>query len=685
VTEPTLSAARTRAAKLREEIERARYAYHVEDRDLLSPEVLDSLKYELFDLEAKFPELITPDSPTQRVAGKPLEKFRKVTHFGGERLRMNSLNDAFSAEDVQAWLKRLGDYLGRPYRGEFYCDPKMDGLAVELIYRDGVLAEGATRGDGLVGEDITANLKTVEAIPLRLRDDNPKELAVRGEVFLTKKEFERLNREQERRGEKEYANPRNVAAGSLRQLDPKITAARKLDFFAYGIPGDGGAYFKKYPTRETEYVALRAYGFKTNPRGGIVRSIDDALAFREKLLKERERLPYEIDGVVISVNDNRVYREARIVGKAPRGAIAYKFSPREATTMVGDIKVQVGRTGALTPVAILRPVSVGGVTITHASLHNFEEIARLGVRIGDTVVVSRAGDVIPQVTKVMNELRTGKEKAFKPPTKCPVDGSALIRDGVIVRCGNPKCGARHRESLYHLVSRAGFDIRGLGVKMVDKFLDEGLIGDAADIFTLQKGDIAALPRFGEKSAENIVNEVEEKKKVVLARFIYSLGILHVGGETSTALSREISKFKTQISKPMDILRAFQKLSIEDLQNIPDIGPKVSKSIHEWFREPRNARLIEKLEKAGVTIEIEKLKAQSSKLAGKTFVLTGSLASMSRGEAKERIRALGGEITESVSKKTTYVVVGAEPGSKAEKAKALGVKTLSEKEFIAILQ
>jgi len=373
------------------------------------------------------------------------------------------------------------------------------------------------------------------------------------------------------------------------------------------------------------------------------------------------------------------------VGKAPRGAIAYKFSPREATTMVGDIKVQVGRTGALTPVAILRPVSVGGVTITHASLHNFEEIARLGVRIGDTVVVSRAGDVIPQVTKVMNELRTGKEKAFKPPTKCPVDGSALIRDGVIVRCGNPKCGARHRESLYHLVSRAGFDIRGLGVKMVDKFLDEGLIGDAADIFTLQKGDIAALPRFGEKSAENIVNEVEEKKKVVLARFIYSLGILHVGGETSTALSREISKFKTQISKPMDILRAFQKLSIEDLQNIPDIGPKVSKSIHEWFREPRNARLIEKLEKAGVTIEIEKLKAQSSKLAGKTFVLTGSLASMSRGEAKERIRALGGEITESVSKKTTYVVVGAEPGSKAEKAKALGVKTLSEKEFIAILQ
>lgn len=680
---------RIRAAKLRDEIDRARYAYHVEDRDLFPPEVLDSLKRELFDLEARYPELVTPDSPTQRVGGKPLAKFRKVVHFGGERLRMNSLYDAFVEEDVRAWAKRLEDYLGRPYRGGFYCDPKMDGLAVELIYHDGVFAEGATRGDGLVGEDITANLKTIEAIPLRLKsllinDQFPKELAVRGEVFLTKKEFARLNAEQRKRGGKEYANPRNVAAGSLRQLDPKITAARQLDFFAYGMPGDSEEYFRAYSTKEKEYAALRAFGFKTNPRGVVAASLDAALAFREKFLKEREKLAYEIDGVVISVNDSRTFREAGIVGKAPRGAIAYKFSPREATTVVIDIKVQIGRTGALTPVAVLRPVSVGGVTITHATLHNADEIERLDLKIGDTVIVSRAGDVIPQVTKVLKELRTGRERLFRMPARCPVDGSALKKEGVVVRCGNSACGARHRESLYHFVSRAGFDIRGLGWKIIDKFFDEGLIGDAADIFTLHKGDIAALPRFGEKSAENIVREVEEKKRVTLPRFLYALGILHVGEETARALAKEISNSKFLISRPQKILKAFQKLSVEDLQEISDVGPVVSRSIYDWFCEPRNTKLLEKFDAAGVQITNYQLPIAAGKLTGKTFVLTGTLSSMSRDVAKERIRTAGGEVAELVSKKTSYVVAGENPGSKLETARKLGVKILNEKTLLSLL-
>lgn len=678
-----LNTARERAQKLREQIEEARYAYHVKDRDLLAPEVLDSLKKELFDLESEYPELITPDSPTQRVGGAPLSQFRKVTHFGGEKLRMNSLNDAFSEDDVHAWLVRMEDYLGKPYRGGFYCDLKMDGLAVELTYRDGVFVAGATRGDGLVGEDITQNLRTIEAIPLRLRGMFPKELAVRGEVFLTKKEFTRLNAERRGSGEKEYANPRNVAAGSLRQLNPKITAARKLDFYAYGIPGDGGEYFRKYPTRAAEYAALRTWGIKTNPAGIVTPSLEKALAFHTKWAKEREKLSYEIDGVVISVNDNRVFREAGIIGKAPRGGIAYKFSPHEATTIVEDIRVQVGRTGALTPVAVLKPVNVGGVTITHATLHNFNEIARLGVKIGDTVVVSRAGDVIPQIREVLTKLRTGREKSFRMPAKCPVDGSALTKDGVVVRCGNPECAARHRESLYHFVSRAGFDIRGLGWKIIDKFLDEGLIGDAADIFTLHKGDIAALPRFGEKSAENIVREVAEKKIVTLPRFIYSLGILHVGEETARALARTfslgggehgIAAFRSK----------FADLSEEDFRAVPDVGPVVAESLVAWLRDARNISLLNKLSEAGVKIKGEKEKKKIGKLSGKTFVLTGSLASMTRDEAKERVRAFGGEIAESVSRKTSYVVVGVEPGSKFDQAKKLGVPALEEKEFLKMI-
>ncbi|MBI2888295.1 MAG: NAD-dependent DNA ligase LigA [Candidatus Liptonbacteria bacterium] len=685
--------ARGRIEKLKHEINRYRYAYHVRDKSLISDEALDSLKKELFDLERQFPQFITPDSPTRRVAGKPLPEFKKVTREG--RRRMSSLEDAFSEDDVRAWYERLENYLGRPVQAPFYCDIKMDGLAVELIYRDGVFVQGSTRGDGFTGEDVTQNIKTIDAIPLRLdgatgsprSGSAPRELFVRGEVFLTKKEFARMNKEQERAGEKLYANPRNVAAGAIRQLDPSISASRKLDFFAYGIVGrnkEESRYLADYPSHSAEYRALREFGIKTNPHGKAVRTLGEVFAFHAAVKKMREKLPYEIDGIVVTVDDNAIYRDAGIIGKAPRAAVAYKFSPREATTVVESIRVQVGRTGVLTPVAVMRPVEVSGVTITHATLHNADEVGRLGLKIGDTVVVSRAGDVIPQVVKVLKELRTGKEREFKIPGKCPVDGSPVVREGALYRCSSPVCGAKHREGLHHFVSRGGFNIEGLGPKIIDRFLDEGLIADAADIFTLKKGDIEVLERFGEKSAENIIDEVAAKKRVALPRVLFAIGILHVGEETARALAEYVAAGR-RVARPSDVLAVMRDTSAEMLETIPDVGPKVAASIHEWFREPRNMKLIERLDKAGVQIEGYKSSVISHRLSGKTFVLTGTLVSMSREGAKEKIRALGGEVSESVSKLTGYVVAGAEPGSKYEKAKKLGVAILAEKEFLKLIR
>ncbi len=567
--------AEERIAHLKKLIDRERYLYHVLDKQNLSDAALDSLKKELFDLEQEFPDLVTPDSPTQRVAGKPLKEFSKVHH--GER--MTSFNDAFSEKDMEDWLARLTNYLGPrahffPEAGRgagsepgvsaaharaagtvapFYCELKIDGLAIELEYEHGLFVRGSTRGDGMTGEDVTQNLRTVEAIPLRLLDRGEveknlraagldpkkynlgvKRLTVRGEVFLTKKEFAKINRGQEKKGVKPYANPRNVAAGSVRQLDPAVTASRRLDSFQYDIVTDIGQTH-----HEEEHLILKAMGFKTNPWNRPAWSMKEVFAFRDHWAEpgRREKLDYEIDGTVVIVNDNAVFARAGIIGKAPRAAMAYKFSPREATTVVEGIKVQVGRTGALTPVAVMKPVNVGGVTITHATLHNADEIARLGLKIGDTVVVSRAGDVIPQIAKVLTEMRTGRERTFHMPDRCPVDGSRVTREGAIARCSSKTCAAQHREALYHFVSRGAFNIEGLGPKIIDKFLDEGLISDAADIFTLQKGDIAALERFGERSAENIVGEIALKKKVPLARFLYGLGILHVGEETAVALAR----------------------------------------------------------------------------------------------------------------------------------------------------
>ncbi len=680
--------AKERIKHLRKTIAKYRHQRLVFNKEDISPEAEDALKKELFDLEQKFPELITPDSPTQRVGGEPLKQFKKVSH----EERMLSFNDAFSEDDVNAWLERISNFLGRKIEGPFYAELKIDGLAIELVYENGILVQGSTRGDGGIGEDVTQNLKTVEAIPLKLDPSGytlpyPAHLVVRGEVFLNKKEFDAMNREQKKKGLKFYANPRNVAAGSIRQLDPKITAGRKLDSFQYDVVTKLGQ--KKH---SEEHEILQKLGLRINQNNKICRTIKDVFEFHKYWNKHREKLPYEIDGIVIILDDNKTYDSGGVIGKAPRAAIAYKFSPKEATTVIENIKIQVGRTGALTPVAVMRPVQVGGITITHATLHNADEIKRLGLKIGDTVIVSRAGDVIPQIIKVLEEMRTGREKEFKMPPRCPIDGSEVTRNampdgrqGVAYRCSSKTCGARHKESLYHFVSRSAFDIRGLGPKIIDRFLDEGLISDAADIFEIKEGDIATLEQFGEKSAGKIVAEIEIKKKIALNRFIFSLGIFHVGEETAALLSQAISKSESLISKPKMVLKVFQKMAMEDLQTIPEIGPKVAESIHGWFRERRNIKLLEKLDSAGVSIEAVKRHAGIGKLKGKSFVLTGGLESMTRDEAKEKIRELGGDVSESVSKKTSYVIAGSEPGSKYEKAKELGIQTISEKEFMEFLK
>jgi DNA ligase (NAD+) len=654
--------------KLKEIINYHRHLYHVLDKQEISDSASDSLKKELFDLENQYPEFITQDSPTQRIGGKPLKEFKKIKHLQ----KMLSFNDAFSNQDMEDWQARFIKLLTEKEKQEinYYCELKIDGLAIELIYENGIFKTGSTRGDGMIGENITENLKTVQAIPLTIKNKN--NIIVRGEVFITKKEFERINKEQKEKGLAVYANPRNIAAGSVRQLDPKVTASRKLDSFAYELLTPLGQ-----KNHEDKHKILKDLGFKTNPHNKFCKSLEEVLQFREHWIKERKKLDYEIDGVVVLVNNNEIFEKLGVVGKAPRAGIAFKFPQAEAVTKVLDIKVQVGRTGAITPVAVLDPVQVTGITISRATLHNEDEIKRLGLKIGDTVIVGRAGDVIPNIIKVLPELRSGHEKNFKMPTHCPSCGTKLEKTEkeVLLRCPNPKCFAKQRRNFYHFVSRTAFNIDGLGPKIIDKLLDEGLVQDPADLFDLKEGDIAPLERFAEKSAENLVKAISEKEEITLAKFIYALGIRNVGEETAIDLAknfRNIQKIKN--AKP------------EDFEKILDIGPVVSKSIFEWFTEKSNLKFLEKLESK---IKIKSLSSSSGlsslKLSGKSFVITGSLESMSRDEAKRKIRELGGDISESVSSKTSYVVVGLDPGSKAEKAEKLGLKILDEKEFLKLIK
>ncbi|MEI7424530.1 MAG: NAD-dependent DNA ligase LigA [Candidatus Staskawiczbacteria bacterium] len=653
-----------RIEKLKETINHHRYLYHVLDKQEISDSALDSLKKELFDLEQKYPELITADSPTQRIGGEPLKEFKKIKH----QQRMLSFNDAFSQQDMKDWQERFMKLLSEEEKQkvDFYCELKIDGLAIELIYKNGNFITGSTRGDGNVGEDITQNLKTVEAIPLQIEEK--RDLIVRGEVFITKKEFERINKLQIEKGLPIYANPRNIAAGSVRQLDSKITSSRKLDSFAYELLTDFGQI-----THEDKHKILKDLGFKTNKHNKYCKTLEEVLAFREYWIKEREKLDYEIDGVVVLINNNKIWEKLGFVGKAPRGGIAYKFPQAQSTTKVLDITVQVGRTGAMTPVAILEPVQVTGITITRATLHNEDEIKRLGLKIGDTVIVGRAGDVIPDIIKVLPELRTGHEKDFKMPKECPACGTKLekVEGEVLLRCPNKNCFAQKRRNFYHFVSRTAFNMDGLGPKIIDRLLDEGLVQDPSDLFELKEGDVKNLERFDEKSAENLIKSIQEKKEITLSKFIYALGIRNIGEETAIDLAKHFGS-----------INAIKTASLEDFVFISDIGPVVSKSVYEWFQDKNNIKFVDRLEKK---IKITNPQPKAQKLSGASFVLTGSLETMSRDEAKEKIRQLGGNTSESVSSKTSYIVVGLEPGSKVERANKLGVKTINEVELLKMLE
>ena len=704
--------AKKRVEKLRKVINHQRYLYHVLDRIDLSDAALDSLKHELKKWEDEFPDLITSDSPTQRVGGAALDKFQKVSHA----VPMLSLEDVFSEEEFSDWVGRIQKIAGSGTSGDgdsnkkstdvplpaIFAELKFDGLAVSLIYKDGVLIQGATRGDGEVGEDVTQNLRTIESIPLRLelhgtlaknfsRQADAIERAlsegiieIRGEVIITKKNFEKINAAQKKKGEKIYANPRNLAAGSIRQLDPAITVSRHLDFFAYDIVTDFGQ-----KTHSEEHDLLQLLGFKSDGAAKRLTGVGEVSKFRNEIAKKREALAYHVDGIVVQVDTNELFEKLGVVGKAPRGAIAFKFPPEETTTRVLDIRSQVGRTGVLTPVAHLEPVNIGGVVVSRATLHNADEIERLGVKIGDTVVVGRAGDVIPDIRAVLKDLRTGKEKPFHMPKSCPVCGNQVEHpEGeVAYRCVNKKCPALQRKGLYHFISRKAFDIDGLGPKTVNVLLDQGLIQDAADLFELKEGDLAPLERFGEKSAANVVRAISERTRITLPRFLYALGILHIGEETALLLARQVAtKIKMQKSKCKieEVSYDLQKLTITELQKIPDVGPKVAESIYSWFHDKHNIVFLEKLDRAGIRVELQKFQVSSFKFQDKTFVFTGELESITRDEAKEKVRVLGGDVSESVSKKTSYVVAGENPGSKYDKAKRLGVKIVSEEEFLQLV-
>lgn len=684
--------AKIRSEKLKSQINDLRYRYHVLDDPGVTDEVYDSLTRELRAIESQYPELVTPDSPTQRVGGKPLERFQKVRHSS----RMLSLNDAFSEEEVYEWEKRtrrLQPNAKWSYVGEL----KFDGLATTLIYRDGVFEKAATRGDGFVGEDVTQNLKTIDALPLRLNLElkhadkfpaelkrrvsgvlkNIKEIEVRGEVLMSKKAFTALNESMAGQGKQAFANPRNAAAGSVRQLDPGITATRRLTWYGYQLVTDLGQR-----THEEEHLILSMLGFPTDKHTKALEDIRAVIDYRNDIEKIRERLAFEIDGIVIQVNELEIFKKFGVVGKAHRGSIAYKFAAKKATTVVDDIIVQVGRQGNLTPVAVLRPVNVAGVTISRASLHNEDEIRRLGLKIGDTVVIQRAGDVIPQVVEVLPKMRTGKERAFHMPSKCPICRHKTERrmiaegdeKGAATVCTNKNCYAQQLRRLRHFTSKAAFDMEGVGPKIIEKFYEEGLIREPADLFRLTPGDISPLERFAEKAAQNIYDSIQSKREISFARLIYSLGILHVGEETAIDLAAHFGS-----------LEKLREASLEELDGIENIGPSVARSIYEYFADKQNQEYVENLLKAGVKIVSEKRRAKNEKLKGLKVVVTGTLESMSRDEAKAVVRAAGGDWVSSVSKSTDYVVVGENPGSKYDKAKKLGVKTLYEEEFLKLVR
>ncbi|MFA6227246.1 MAG: NAD-dependent DNA ligase LigA [Candidatus Paceibacterota bacterium] len=686
-----------RYEKLIETVDRHRYLYHVKDSPEITDEAYDSLMREIENLEERFLEIKSPTSPTQRVGDKPLDEFKKVKH----EVRQWSFDDCFDFNELKKWDEKVRRMIAKEpslkgEKVEYCCELKIDGLKIILTYQGGTLTRGATRGDGEIGEDVTQNLKTIKSIPLILPESL--DITVVGECWLSKKELGRINEGRKKSGEQLFANTRNAAAGSIRQLDPKVAASRRLSSFIYdidklsllslrvergnpeettknGVPSRG-----EFPeTQDGELKLIENLGFKTNPYHQVFDSLDGVEKFYKKWSKEKDRLDYGLDGIVIKVNSRKIQETLGYTGKSPRWGIAYKFPAEQVTTVVEDIVLQVGRTGVITPVAHLRAVLVAGSTVSRATLHNEDEIKRLDVRIGDTVILQKAGDVIPDIVEVLKDLRTGKEKPYIFPKKldaCGGDGAIERIPGQSAwRCVNTNSFAQQKRKFYHFVSKKAFNMDGCGPKIIDALLENNLISNFDDIFTLKKGDLLALPRFGEKSVDNLLASIGGARKVSLARFIVSLSIPQVGEETAIDLANHFGN-----------LDKIRNAKVEELQQINGVGDVVGKSVFDWFQNKDNAKLTDRLLK---NIKIEPLDmargSQNKKLKGEIFVLTGTLSTMSRDFAKEKIRALGGDISESVSSKTTYVVAGESAGSKLEKAEKLGVKVLSEIEFLELIR
>lgn len=650
-----------RIEKLKKEIEHHRYLYHVLDKSEISEEALDSLKKELLDLEKNYPEFITKDSPSMRVSGVALDKFEKILHS----FPVLSLQDIFSIEEFYDWENRNKKIANGNY--DYFCELKLDGLTIVLTYENGILKNAATRGDGKIGEDVTNNIKTIESVPLKLRDNKrkiPEILTVRGEVVLTKSYFEKINKQRERDGLEPFANPRNIAAGSIRQLDPNVTRQRELLYFGYYFDEDLGQ-----TTHQEEHEILKEYGFKISNHNEYCKNDKEVETYLKKWEEKRKKLDYMTDGVVIVVNNINLEKKLGSVGKTERWMIAYKFRAEQVTSQVKDIIFQVGRTGAITPVAILEPKKLAGSLISRATLHNFDEIKRLDVRIGDTVILQKAGDVIPDIVETLVRLRTGNEKKVLAPRKCPACNSDVYKkDGEVnYYCSNKNCYAVQKESIIHFVSKKAFNIEGLGIKIVEQLIECGLIKDVSDIFKLKKEDLISLERFADKSADNLIEAIENSKKINFDRFIYSLGIRHVGDEMSSILAYRFGN-----------LEKFMKISEEELTSINDIGPKVCESVYKFLNNSKNINLIDKLIALGV--KIIPVKTKSQKLKGKILVLTGSLSNFTRDNAKKIIRELGGKVSSSISSEVDYLVCGDEPGSKFDKAKKLGIKIIDEKKF-----
>lgn len=671
--------AKTRAEELRRLLNRASYEYYVLDAPTMPDAVYDQLYRELQDLESQYPELVSPESPTQRVGDRPSEQFNSVRHT----IPLYSLENAFNFEELENWQSRWQRVAPDVKQAEYVCELKIDGSAIALTYENGLLTRGATRGDGIVGEDITPNIRTIRSIPLRLMGDHlPERVEVRGEAFLPLEVFEQINQEREENGEPLFANPRNAAAGTLRQLDSRIVAQRRLDFFAYTLyllPASSDSPSLQPPSTQWQSLELlQTLGFRVNPHRKLCASLQDVEAFATEWERKRFELPYLTDGLVIKLNSLALQERLGFTQKFPRWAIALKYPAEEAPTRVENITIQVGRTGALTPVAELSPVSLAGTTVSRATLHNADFVAQLDVRVGDTVIVRKAGEIIPEVVRVLKEFRQAGAVPFQMPTHCPACGQPVVKpeDEVVTRCVNPACPAILKGALIHWASRQALDINGLGEKWVQQFLDRGLIHTVADLYDLTVEQLIPVERMGKKSAENLVKAIAQSKTQPWSRVLYGLGIRHVGSVNAQVLSEH---FPT--------VEALASADMEAIAQVYGIGPEIARAVYEWFRVPANQQLIARLKQAGVQLAAAEPATPDPKtqtLAGKTFVITGTLPTLKREEAKALIQRAGGKVTDSVSKKTSYVVVGEDAGSKLEKAKTLGIPLLTETQLRELL-